>query len=136
MADICYEWQELRPKLGDFICHIDGKVASLEALDKKVITTIGNRNRIEEEANLFYHDNSFKIIDDDVLAILISMPNVLITSHQAYLTKEALSNIADTTINNMDEYFNGLFIENELCYKCEKVKNKEECYRNRKTRCF
>jgi hypothetical protein len=36
MADICYEWQELRPKLGDLICHIDGKVASLEALEKKI----------------------------------------------------------------------------------------------------
>ena len=113
---------------------IDSK-ALLEGLKNKQIASVG-LDVYEEEANLFYHDNSFKIIDDDVLAILISMPNVLITSHQAYLTKEALSNIADTTINNMDEYFNDLFIQNELCYKCEKVKNKEECYRNRKTRCF
>ena len=113
---------------------IDSK-ALLEGLKTKQISSVG-LDVYEEEANLFYHDNSFKIIDDDVLSLLISMPNVLITSHQAYLTKEALENIAETTINNMDEYFNDMFIHNELCYKCEKVKDKENCYRKRKRRCF
>ena len=60
----------------------------------------------EEEADVFYEDYSSDIIDDDTLAILLSMPNVLITSHQAFLTDEALTNIAKTTIDNINEFFN------------------------------
>ena len=52
----------------------------------------------EEESNIFFHDYSNHIVNDDVLARLISMPNVIVTSHQAFLTREALSNIADTTL--------------------------------------
>lgn len=113
---------------------IDSK-ALLEGLKEKKIGSVG-LDVYEEEANLFYHDNSFKIIDDDVLSLLISLPNVIITSHQAYLTKEALDNIAETTIKNMDEYFANQLIQNELCYKCEKSLNKEKCYRSRKEPCF
>ena len=68
----------------------------------------------EEEADVFYEDNSSDIIDDDTLAILLSMPNVLVTSHQAFLTEEALSNIAETTINNIQEFFNTGKCENEV----------------------
>lgn len=107
----------------------------LDALKNKHVASVG-LDVYEEEANLFYHDNSFKIIEDDVLALLISLPNVLLTSHQAYLTKEALENIAEATIKNLDEYFSNAFMENELCYKCEKATNKEACYKNRKGRCF
>lgn len=57
----------------------------------------------EEESDVFFEDNSGHIIDDDVLARLITMPNVLVTSHQAFLTEEALSNIAQTTVNNLIE---------------------------------
>jgi Lactate dehydrogenase and related dehydrogenases len=55
----------------------------------------------EEESGYFYEDLSDSIIDDDTLSRLISMPNVIVTSHQAFLTKEALQNIADTTIENV-----------------------------------
>lgn len=55
----------------------------------------------EEEADLFFEDNSNHIMDDDTLARLISMPNVIVTSHQAFLTVEALENIAETTIENI-----------------------------------
>ena len=68
----------------------------------------------EEEADVFYEDNSSDIIDDDTLAILLSMPNVLVTSHQAFLTEEALSNIAETTVNNIQEFFNTGKCENEV----------------------
>ena len=112
---------------------IDSK-ALLDGLKEKKIGAVG-LDVYEEEANLFYHDNSFKIINDDVLALLISLP-VIITSHQAYLTKEALDNIASTTVKNMDEYFSNELIINELCYHCEKVKDKANCYRNKKKRCF
>ena len=75
----------------------------------------------EEESNVFFHDYSGHIVDDDVLARLISMPNVIVTSHQAFLTTEALSNIADTTLANVEEFFRDGFCANEVCYKCEKV---------------
>ena len=55
----------------------------------------------EEEADLFFEDNSNHIMDDDTLARLISMPNVIVTSHQAFLTVEALENIAETTVENI-----------------------------------
>jgi len=59
----------------------------------------------EEESNIFFHDFSGHIIEDDVLARLISMPNVIVTSHQGFLTEEALENIADTTLENIESYF-------------------------------
>jgi D-lactate dehydrogenase len=55
----------------------------------------------EEEAQLFFEDRSDEIIDDDVFARLLTFPNVLITAHQAFLTTEALTAIADTTIRNV-----------------------------------
>ena len=55
----------------------------------------------EEESGYFYEDFSGEIISDEVLSRLISLPNVIVTSHQAFLTKEALENIADTTIENL-----------------------------------
>lgn len=71
----------------------------------------------EEESELFYEDHSNLIIEDDTLARLISMPNVIVTSHQAYLTKEALSNIAETTIHNFYEFYQTGACEHELIYR-------------------
>jgi D-lactate dehydrogenase len=68
----------------------------------------------EEESDLFFEDNSGHILDDDILARLISMPNVIVTSHQAFLTEEALENIAETTINNITEFFNTGKCVNEI----------------------
>ena len=68
----------------------------------------------EEESELFFEDLSDNIVDDDVLARLISMPNVLVTSHQAFLTEEALDNIASTTVSNIVEYFATGKSQNEL----------------------
>ena len=59
----------------------------------------------EEESDFFFEDYSSHIVEDDVLARLISMPNVLVTSHQAFLTEEALANIAQTSIENILEFF-------------------------------
>lgn len=58
----------------------------------------------EEEENVFFQDLSDKILQDDVLARLMTFPNVLITSHQAFLTNEALRNIADTTLQSASEF--------------------------------
>lgn len=87
----------------------------------------------EEESDIFFEDYSGHIIDDDTLARLITMPNVLVTSHQAFLTDEALGNIAETTINNVNEYFTHGFCENELCYRCGKT---ADCQKKRAQKCF
>lgn len=68
----------------------------------------------EDESNIFFHDLSNHIMRDDVLARLLSMPNVIITSHQAFLTDEALKNIADTTFKNINEFFTTGVCKNEL----------------------
>lgn len=68
----------------------------------------------EEESDIFFEDFSGHIIEDDVLARLISMPNVIVSSHQAFLTEEALSNIAETTINNLLSLERYGSCENEL----------------------
>lgn len=75
----------------------------------------------EEEADFFYHDFSGHIISDDTLARLISMPNVLVTSHQAFLTNEALGNIADTTLANINSFYSGQRSGNELCNREQNV---------------
>ena len=87
----------------------------------------------EEEADIFFQDYSGHILSDDVLARLISMPNVIVTSHQAFLTKEALKNIADTTIENLREFEKDGMSVNELCYQCGKV---EQCRHKRNKKCF
>ena len=71
----------------------------------------------EEESDLFFEDNSGHIMEDDTLARLISMPNVIVTSHQAFLTEEALSNIAETTVQNIVDIFERGQCPNELCYR-------------------
>lgn len=68
----------------------------------------------EEESELFFEDNSLRIVRDDILARLISMPNVLITSHQAFLTEEALGNIAETTISGINDFFENGKLTNEV----------------------
>lgn len=71
----------------------------------------------EEEGDVFYEDMSDDIVKDDVLVRLIAMPNVIVTSHQAFLTKEALDNIASTTISNIRNFFNDTpSQETEVCY--------------------
>lgn len=87
----------------------------------------------EEESNVFFHDFSGHIVEDDTLARLISMPNVIVTSHQAFLTNEALENIADTTISNILEFFENDSCSNEICYNCDKIGTCEQAH---KGKCF
>ena len=68
----------------------------------------------EEETDIFFEDYSDEIIKDDTLSTLISMPNVIVTSHQAFLTREALSAIAETTVKNLEDYFSGKELTNEI----------------------
>lgn len=68
----------------------------------------------EEERNYFYQDKSSSVITDDNLARLLSYSNVMVTSHQAFFTHEAMSNIATTTLENCKAFFEGQELVNEV----------------------
>ena len=71
----------------------------------------------EEESDFFYEDVSSSVIRDDKLKLLLSTPNVLVTSHQAFLTTEALHNIAQVTLQNLNDFFSGTPSNNEVTSK-------------------
>ena len=68
----------------------------------------------EEEADLFFEDLSTRIIQDDVFSRLLTFPNVIITGHQAFFTREALTNIAETTLGNVSDFEAGRPCPNEV----------------------
>ena len=88
---------------------------------KDVIVSLKNRqigflgiDVYEEESGLFFEDHSEDVLQDDTISRLLTFNNVLITSHQAFLTNTALDNIASTTIHNLDCFESGSNCENEL----------------------
>ena len=85
----------------------------IEGLRTKRIGSAG-LDVYEEEKNYFYEDRSDKMIDDDVLARLLMVPNVVLTSHQAFFTEEALHNIALTTLGSIKELEQGLPLTNKV----------------------
>ena len=85
----------------------------IEGLRTKQVGSAG-LDVYEEEKNYFYEDRSDKIIDDDVLARLLMMPNVVLTSHQAFFTAEAMHNIALTTLESIKEFSEGKALTNEV----------------------
>lgn len=103
----------------------------IAALKEKKIGSAG-LDVYEEESDYFFEDFSSSFLDDDTLARLLTFNNVLITSHQAFLTKEALSNIAQTTLQNIEEFFDGKTLTNEICYKCSDT----DCPKKQKGKCF
>jgi len=86
----------------------------IEALRDEKVGSAG-LDVYEEEADYFFEDYSSHIMKDDVLARLISFPNVLVTSHQAFFTEEALTNIATTTLENIRSFFYDGRVLNEVC---------------------
>ena len=78
----------------------------IEGLRSKQVGSAG-LDVYEEERDYFYEDRSDKMIDDDVLARLLMVPNVVLTSHQAFFTAEALHNIAISTLNSVKEFADG-----------------------------
>jgi len=91
---------------------IDSK-ALLEGLENGKIRGAG-LDVYEEESDLFFEDNSHRVDIDDNIRLLISLPNVVLTAHQGYLTYEALYNIAETTLGNLDAYLKGEELVNEV----------------------
>jgi D-lactate dehydrogenase len=86
----------------------------------------------EEEDEYFFEDHSGAVIRDDVLARLLTFPNVLVTSHQAFLTAEALDAIARATVDNVAGFFASGALPNEICYRCAK----NDCPRQATGKCF
>jgi D-lactate dehydrogenase len=86
----------------------------------------------EEESEYFFEDFSGSGVGDDMLARLMTFPNVLITSHQGFFTQEALANIAQTTLANIRDFFSDKPLVNEICYKC----NQRTCVKKKNGRCF
>jgi len=86
----------------------------------------------EEEEEYFFEDLSNVVMVDDDLARLLSFPNVLITSHQGFFTREALEEIATVTMRNIHEFETDEALVNEVCYRCGTDCTKKEG----KKRCF
>lgn len=91
---------------------VDAK-ALIEALKVGKVGAAG-LDVYEEEEGIFFNDLSDQVLKDDVLARLLTFPNVLITAHQAFLTHEALSNIAETTMQNIADFEQGKTLVNEV----------------------
>jgi D-lactate dehydrogenase len=87
--------------------------ALIDGLKSKKIDSAG-LDVYEEEGEYFFEDRSNKVMDDDVLARLLSFNNVILTSHQAFFTKEAMENIAETTLQNIQDFVDGKELVNEV----------------------
>lgn len=98
--------------------HLINTSALIEGLKKGIIGGAG-LDVYEEESEYFFEDKSDELLIDDTLARLTTFNNVLITSHQAFFTEEALSNIAGTTLHNIDDFIHGRKLVNGICVNCD-----------------
>jgi D-lactate dehydrogenase len=105
--------------------------ALVQALKTRKVGSAG-LDVYEEESDYFFGDFSTQVIDDDVLARLLTFSNVLVTSHQGFFTREALGNIAATTLQNIQDFFENRPLKNEICFRC----GKPVCEKKRSGRCF
>jgi D-lactate dehydrogenase len=103
----------------------------IEALKSQKVGAAG-LDVYEEEEDYFFEDFSSHGIEDDVLARLLTFPNVLVTSHQAFFTAEALKAIVETTMRNISDFFRSKPLINEICYRC----GSEECLKKSAGKCF
>jgi D-lactate dehydrogenase len=103
----------------------------LNGLKSKKIGSAG-LDVYEEETEYFFEDFSSDTISDDVLARLLTFPNVLVTSHQGFFTQEAMNEIAATTLDNIRLFFSEARLPNEICYKCKE----SDCSKKLKGKCF
>jgi D-lactate dehydrogenase len=87
--------------------------AAIEALKRGRIGALG-LDVYDNEKELFFEDKSNDVIVDDIFRRLSACHNVIFTGHQAFLTEDALQNIAETTLNNIESFFSGTKSGNEL----------------------
>ena len=88
----------------------------------------------EEESEVFFEDWSEQVVHDDQLMLLLGFNNVIITSHQAFFTREALEKIAEVTFENLRQFDAGEALENEICYRCPEYGKK--CHKTPGKNCF
>lgn len=98
----------------------------IEALKSGRVGALG-LDVYEEEADLFFEDLSSRVIQDDVFARLLTFPNVIITGHQAFFTRNAMEAIAQTTLANITAFERGWPSGNEVTVS--KVKKADEAAR-------
>lgn len=111
--------------------HLIDTQALIEGLKNQKIDSAG-LDVYEEESKYFFEDFSNQILSDDTLARLLTFNNVLITSHQGFFTKEAMKNIAETTCQNIRDFFDDKPLVNEICYHC----NNSVCQKKKNGKCF
>ncbi len=111
--------------------HLIDTQALIEGLKNQKIGFAG-LDVYEEESKYFFEDFSNQILSDDTLARLLTFNNVLITSHQGFFTKEAMKNIAETTCQNIWDFFDDKPLVNEICYHC----NNSVCQKKKNGKCF
>ena len=87
--------------------------ALIQGLKSKKIGAAG-LDVYEEESDYFFEDRSNRVMDDDILARLLSFNNVIVTSHQAFFTQEAMHNIAETTLQNIQDFIDEKPLVNEV----------------------
>jgi D-lactate dehydrogenase len=105
--------------------------ALIEGLKSRKIAAAG-LDVYEEESDYFFEDFSDSFIPDDVLARLLTFNNVLVTSHQAFFTAEAMNSIALITLQNIQDFFAEKALINEICYRCDNP----QCAHDLTGRCF
>ncbi|MGD9638022.1 MAG: 2-hydroxyacid dehydrogenase [Alphaproteobacteria bacterium] len=105
--------------------------ALIEGLKSRKIGAAG-LDVYEEESDYFFSDFSNDVLDDDKLARLLSFGNAIVTAHQAFFTKEAIYEIAKTTLDNIKFFFENEELPNEICYRCDKY----PCNKGKNKRCF
>ena len=118
MAKINFNIKKYRQE-GD-LEHTYSPLKNLVEVDNSIVDfntdelSIDLNNPLNIECQPSYDGTVNLIINDDTLALLMMMPNVIVTSHQAFLTREALNSIAETTMNNLRDYFDGKELKNEI----------------------
>lgn len=85
----------------------------IEALKSGQVSCAG-LDVYEEEENYFFEDHTDNVLQDNTLSGLLALPNTLVTSHQAFFTREAIDNIATTTFQNIDDFFTGIASVNRV----------------------
>lgn len=111
--------------------HLIDTNALIDGLKNRTIGAAG-LDVYEEESEYFFEDFSGSFISDDALARLMTFNNVLITSHQGFFTREAIHNIARTTMKNISAFFRDNDLDNEICYRCEEP----ECVKEKEGKCW
>ena len=102
--------------------HLIDSAALVDALKSGKIGAAG-LDVYEEETDYFFEDRSDRAVLDDILARLMTFPNVIVSSHQAFFTREAEHNIAETTMRSLDAFANGRKLEDAICLNCGGMKH-------------